>query len=421
MKIGVRFFVGVLAILCAETGWGQASLSPYSTLGIGDPQSLALAHNQGMGGLGLARAYTFWLNYQNPALLTYNEFSVFEIGMFGDYRTYEQGDQTGQSGGANLNYLAVSFPLKDRKWSMMIGLNPFSSVNYNFGFDGQVSGSDTDVLFVESGNGGLNQLSLSTGYKLFEGFSLGLKASYMFGVIKRESSNILNDINDPALYIPVVFDRQNVADVGLGTGLHYRLQLGETNLDLGLIYDFDMDLNATRLTRVELRNPDNETVQVDTTNSNVSGSIFIPAQLGGGFAFSKDFKWTIGMDFYTRDWSAFKNFDGTNPNFESTFKGVLGGEFVPNFSNPKSYFERLTYRAGFSFETIPYTFDNRQIREFGINFGWSMPVGRVSVLDFAARFGRRGTTEDGLIAEQYFRFFFGATFNDKWFQRRKFN
>ena len=426
MRIGVRVILGVVICLVVVRSYGQASLSPYSTLGIGDPKSLALAHNEGMGGLGLARGYTFWLNYMNPALLPYNEFSVFQIGLFGDYRSYQQGSESGQSGGANLNYLAVAFPLKDRKWSMMIGLNPFSSVNYNFSFDGRVetdpSGGSTDVVFAELGKGGINQFSLSTGYNLFKGFNIGVKASYMFGAIKRESSNIINDLQDPALFIPVVYDRQNVSDLAFGTGLAYRLQMGETNLDLGFIYDLDMNLNATRLTRVELRNPDNETLQVDTINSNLSGNIFIPSQIGGGFAFSKDFKWTVGMDFYSRDWSAFRNFEGTNADgFESTFKAILGGEFVPNFSNPKSYFDRVSYRAGFSFETIPYTFDAKQIREIGINIGWSLPVGRYSVLDIAARYGRRGTTADGLIQEQYFRFFFGATFNDKWFQRRKFN
>jgi hypothetical protein len=220
----------------------------------------------------------------------------------------------------------------------------------------------------------------------------------------------------------VIFERDNISDVALGAGLSYKIPVGdEVALELGFIYDFDMDLNATALRRVELRTPDNNTVQADTTVDGISGSVFVPAKLGGGFSFSKSLKWTVGMDYYFQDWGRFRNFGGSNPDFSSTNKVILGGEFIPNIDNPNTYFDRISYRLGFSYESSPYTFESGQITEVGVNFGWSLPVGRVSVLDFAVRYGQRGTTDNGLIAEQYFRFFFGATFNDQWFQRRKYN
>jgi len=424
MRKGTRTLLAILLLAVTGSVFGQASLSPYSTLGIGDPFQPTMIHNEGMAGLGLARGYTYWLNTMNPALLPYNEFSVFGIGMFGDYRSYQQGGESGTSGGANLKYLAIAFPLKDRKWTMMVDLSPYSSVNYNFGFTEDVSGTppnSTEVVFGRNGQGGLNRLSLSSGYNVFKGFNVGLKASYMFGVIKREYQNILSSTIDPAVYIPVVFERDNISDVALGTGLSYKIPIGETDLELGFIYDLDMNLNATALRRIELRTPNGNTVQADTTVDGITGNVFIPSKLGGGFSFSKSLKWTVGMDVYFQDWSRFRNFGGTNPNFSSTNKVILGGEFIPNILNPNTYLDRITYRLGLSYESSPYTFDSGQINEFGVNVGWSLPVGRVSVLDFAVRYGQRGTTDNNLISEQYFRFFFGATFNDKWFQRRKYN
>ena len=167
------FRIFILAILCGSyfTSMGQAALSPYSTLGVGDPKYASLAHNDGMGGLGLSKSYTYWLNYINPALLPQNSFTVFEFGMFGDYRNYEQGENTGQSGGLNLGYLATAFPIIENKMSFSIGLNPYSSVHYSYFTTGEIEGTTDEVILAEEGEGGINQLNLSVGYNLIGNFN----------------------------------------------------------------------------------------------------------------------------------------------------------------------------------------------------------------------------------------------------------
>jgi hypothetical protein len=44
------------------------------------------------------------------------------------------------------------------------------------------------------------------------------------------------------------------------------------------------------------------------------------------------------------------------------------------------------------------------LKDFGINFGFSMPVSRVSSLDFAFKVGKRGNVKDNTIEENYFKF-----------------
>ena len=88
----------------------------------------------------------------------------------------------------------------------------------------------------------------------------------------------------------------------------------------------------------------------------------------------------------------------------------------------RSYLKRITFRAGVSFEEKPYVLQDTQINEFGINFGWSLPVSRFSNLDFGLMVGNRGTTNNNLVREDFFKVYFGATFNDnRWFIRPKFN
>ena len=132
------------------------------------------------------------------------------------------------------------------------------------------------------------------------------------------------------------------------------------------------------------------------------------------------------MDAKFQTWPNFRDFDGSNENLEDQVKVILGGELTPDPTSVTSYFKRVTYRFGLSYENTPYQVANlegnfNQVNEFGINLGWSMPVSRISNLDFAITYGVRGNVEDTIIQEEYFRFHLGVTFNDQWFIKRKYN
>ena len=75
---------------------------------------------------------------------------------------------------------------------------------------------------------------------------------------------------------------------------------------------------------------------------------------------------------------------------------------------------------GVSLTELPYKINGQTIREFGINFGGSLPFG-VSSLDLAFKYGGLGTTNNDLVRETFFRVVIGATINDKWFRKRTYN
>lgn len=98
--------------------------SPYSALGIGEPLGQANVTNLGMGGIGVSNASPFYLNSQNPALLARRtRFTVFEVGLLGQSKQLSQrvldNQQTQRDFGANLNYLALAFPVSSR-WNMAL-------------------------------------------------------------------------------------------------------------------------------------------------------------------------------------------------------------------------------------------------------------------------------------------------------------
>ena len=88
-----------------------------------------------------------------------------------------------------------------------------------------------------------------------------------------------------------------------------------------------------------------------------------------------------------------------------------------------NYFSRIEYRLGGYYEETPLQIQGRTIPDYGITFGLGLPMrqnlgpgeNRRSIVNAGFIFGRRGTLEDGLIRESYFKLFIGITFNDKWF------
>ena len=61
---------------------------------------------------------------------------------------------------------------------------------------------------------------------------------------------------------------------------------------------------------------------------------------------------------------------------------------------------------------------NESIKDYGMNFGLGLPLG-VSKIDLGFEFGKRGTSSNGLIEENYFNVSVGLNLGAKWFEKRK--
>lgn len=80
----------------------------------------------------------------------------------------------------------------------------------------------------------------------------------------------------------------------------------------------------------------------------------------------------------------------------------------------------MTYRTGIQLEKTPFLINGEEINEFGINFGISFPVG-ASGVHTGFSWGQRGTTDNELVRERFFRVSLGVTLNERWFERYKYD
>ncbi|MEQ9305035.1 MAG: hypothetical protein RJQ14_14090, partial [Marinoscillum sp.] len=122
--------IGSLVFTLLLSGWlsAQSINSPYSNNGLGEMLFPGLIHNYGAGQVGIGMATPWHINLQNPALLTYNNFSTFQVGLFGDFRTYESSFGTAKDNSTSLRFLALSFPVVNNRWTSSISLLPISVV-----------------------------------------------------------------------------------------------------------------------------------------------------------------------------------------------------------------------------------------------------------------------------------------------------
>lgn len=413
------FFVLISLFSVAEV-WGQAR-SPFTTAGIGEPYGNALINTQGMAGVGVSQPQYWHMNNQNPALLVYNNLTVFQAGLLAESRTIRQDTAKEKSVGGNMNYLVTAFPVKYGKWTTGIGLMPYTTVKYKIAYIGNIVNSTDSTEVVEEGSGGLSQLYWSNGVRLYKGLAIGLKAAYIFGSTKNTYSNRLLRSNQPINYNSTVEDKLYVQDLSLTGGISYSIDSlfakKRYRLSFGATTTFGSNLNSRLRTELYRSTATGGSVDNDTLAA-VDGHIYIPPAFTGGISLSRGTKWSLGTEVSYQDWTAFKSINQESETLGTSWRVALGGELTPDQVSEK-FLKRMVYRAGFSFEQYPYKANNKTVNDLGINFGFSLPAGRSSV-DMAFRYGKRGTLSDNGLQENYFKVFFGITFNDQWFIKRRF-
>lgn len=421
----MRKYIWLLAIVFvfqnSNSVHAQITFSPYTIKGIGDLSGMAMSNNFGMGEVGIGMPTYFQINNLNPSLLVNNNLSIFQMGAAGESRRIETAQTSEKNGSGGIKYLAFAFPVMPGKWTTSLGLMPYSTVNYNTIASTIVEGTTVPLEYNFKGSGGITQVYFANGFSLLNKLNIGFSATYLFGLVETETVTNLGDNTIIAPFPTAIYESIDYTGFKFKGGLSYRHTLSDLSyLNMGLTYETNADLDGEKFLRLERRSATGLTIPGDTLIFNEPGTFKTPSELGIGFSYEKLNKFAIGLDLRFNQWDKNPEFGTSSGEYISTTFIGLGMEFVPDFTNVNSYFKRIKYRFGASFEEVPYLVQNKKLTDFGINFGWSLPIG-VSSLDMGFKYGQRGTVSNNLIRERYFKFVLGATINDRWFVRRKYD
>lgn len=405
-----RLLVIILLCITTATSAQEATSSPYSFFGVGSTNFRGTVENRSMGGISMY-SDSIHLNLQNPSGYAHLKLVAFSVGGAHKYVSQETATESGAASSTSINYLALGVPL-GKKFGAGFGLIPLTSVGYNLESQSGLN------LVQNTGQGGMNKVFLSFGYLINDNFSVGVDANYNFGNIENRSLLFSPDVQ----FATSETNRSNLSGFGLNFGATYRGMLTD-NLELfsSITYTPETNLDSENFRTVSSVFVPNINFQaeVDPREIDVDDSkLKLPSQVTFGLGIGQPRKWFVGAEYTTQETSNFTNrsFTLDNVEFTNTNRYKMGGFYVPRHTAFSGYFNKVTYRAGLRYENTGLVINDEKINEFGISFGVGLPVGRMfSNFNIGFEYGNRGTTNKGLVRENFFNTVISLSLNDRWF------
>lgn len=430
----VIVFIVVFAIQAqAQNG----SASPYSFYGIGSLKFKGTVENRSMGGLSIFTD-SIHINFRNPSGYAGNNLKIwnnenrpvkFTVGGSSSNLTLKTEDESQAVNATTFDYLALAVPMG--KFGLGFGLMPYTSVGYKL--ESSSAAGHLDQRF--QGEGGLNKAFLGFGYQITPKLGIGVDASYNFGNVQNSALQFRYQDGEPLQYHSKENNRSDLSGINLNFGMNYKTMITKKHqLTAALTYMPKSSItsdNQRYFSTVVVDPFTNDeliinTIEADLDAQNLrSTDLILPSLLSFGAVIGVPQKWFAGGEYTFQKTSEFDNpiFTIGNAEFVDASTIAVGGFYIPDFKSFSSYWKRIVYRAGVRFENTGLRINNQTINEFGMSFGIGLPVGAdiFSNANIGFEFGKRGTTKENLIQENFMNLQIGLSLNDRWFNKRKYN
>ena len=419
--INICLFCIVATAAMAQSGTN----SPYTRYGFGQLSDQSFGTTKAMGGIAYGLRDGLHINAANPASysavdsLTF----LFDAGMSLQNPNFKENGLKNSAKNSTVDYIAMQFRLWKRM-GMTLGFLPYSMVGYNMSQTETVPNSEyqygntTSRLMSYKGEGGLKQVFVGLGYKVFENLSIGANFSSLYGEISHTSSLTFSNTNASS---SVLANKLEISDYKIDLGLQYTHKFGKKHtLNLGAVYSLGHDLNSTgyNIRETYLSGSNYPATQsIDT----IKNAFSLPHTLGFGATYVYNKRLTVGLDYTLQKWGETKFFNEEGK-FQNRSKIALGAEYLPNPIG-RNYLKRIRYRAG-AYYSDPYTkIDGKEgAREYGVSFGFGLPLEVFqgsSLLNISGQYVKVSPKVKGMLEENYLRVNIGLTFNDRWFMKWK--
>ena len=431
-----RIFLITILFLSFNFQAQEGTSSPYSFYGIGSLKFKGTTENRAMGGLSIYND-SIHMNFRNPAsyvgknLFSFNNEArlvKFTVGIGHSDTKLETSNASDNTTTTTFDYLGLNVPMG--KFGMGFGLIPHSSVGYKL----ESRNSIDSIQYKYSGNGGLNKVFLGFGYLISDNISIGVDARYNFGNIQNNALEFLYDDEQlPLDYQAREINRSDLSGINYNIGISYNAVFNEkTQLVSSLTYSPGYNLKSKNkrtfasviVNDSGIEYPINE-IEVDLLSLDLEETdLKMPSKMSIGLGIGSIRNWFVGSEYTMIKSSVFSSdlLDIENATFEDSSILSIGGFYIPDYNSFNKVWQRIVYRSGIYFEKTGLNINNQSIKEFGISFGLGIPVGRLfSNLNTVVEIGRRGTTNENLVKENFVNFQLSLSLNDRWFVKRKYN
>lgn len=425
----------ILSAFSASAQEGEyGSYAPYSIFGVGNLAGNTSAYAVSMAGAGIASRNASYINTLNPASVTARDSLAFMV----DFSLYNKNTIFDQTAGGekmrsasnvtNMGAMAISFPLF-RNTAMMVGLSPYSSAGYKYSFleeDPILIAKNGNIAYSDYGQGSLYKVFAAVGTTFRRKLSLGAELDYYFGNFEKIYSESFaksgyNQVQD-------TYD-MSLNAVGAKFGIQYEFNAGNKwKVGIGATYELDSRLKGmVDYTHLAVGSVENVTVLAQSDTLSKSSPVRLAGEIGFGLSVSNGERFRANLDYTLSDWSrtgidskgGFSVNTSELPFVAGKRHSIKGGvEYTPNRNDIRYYTNRISYRAGAYYNNEYYKVAGNEIHNFGITLGATLPIYQWrNGLTVALDLGQRGTTDNALVRERYFRISIGVNLADIWFRR----
>ena len=275
------------------------------------------------------------------------------------------------------------------------------------------------------GEGGVNTAFLTFGFKVFKKIGVGITTNYEFGNLNHITTRFLEDVE----LATRIESNSSLSGINNVYSLLFREKISKQltfHATYILSQEFNLGSNNTQtLSTYSVTNQyGGDVEEIDLASMNLEKTeITVPKSQTIGLGLGVETKWFVGAEFQQKDGGGLDNklFSLENVDFQKGSRFSLGGFYIPKYDSFTSYFSTIVYRAGLRIEDTGLNIQGQAIKEVGFNFGFGIPFQGFSNLNLGFEIGKRGTTNSGLIEENFFSVRLGMSWSDLWFVKNKYN
>jgi hypothetical protein len=426
----LKFFVIALILTIPSVMYGQNSSStssPYSRFGFGTMMGTSFGRGDGMGGIGIGTRNSFQINTANPASYTSIDSLTFlvQFGLDARFTSSKTATSSNMRSNVNFNHLTFALPIT-KWWAGSFGFLPYASKGYDIASTDGAADLTTTSTSTFSGTGTLTKLYFGNAFKLGKHLSVGVNTWFMFGKIIDETYVYFP--NDANAYDYQKDNSLSAHGFGVTGGIQYQIETKHNNsFTFGATFEPKVNINSSYTiheVRELFRGSSTQTALIDTVQHVVSSNngLNIPMSYGTGFSYSIKNRITFGADAYFQQWQGCQFLGQQVSFYANSSKYSVGLEYTPNQYSIRSYWERVQYRFGGSYESSYLILNGNQIKGYAATAGIGLPLGRSRTeLNISGEFGKLGTTANNLIKETYAKITIHLMLHDRWFFKQKFD
>jgi hypothetical protein len=405
--LALASFALLFVFFSAKIAAQNMTSTPYSMFGIGQIDMGEYGRSAGMAGTGIGLRFDNVLNMNNPASLSAIDSMrfIFDFTTEGKYSQFLSQGSTKNIMNANYRRLAAGFRFSPR-WATSVGILPFSVVGYNIVSTQQKEGTTSTVDVTDEGSGGISKLYWANSFKLTNAFTIGINTSLFFGNIVRKQTVETWTISKQSRTYSSYFD----------FGAQYAGKFGKDwKYAVGAIYGYSAKLPMTDSLHITTSSQLINETFTSTTRQ------YIPEFYGVGISLCKNEKLTLAADYKFQKWSKLSTNNSSSCRFADVHRFSIGLDYLPEPRIATSYFQRVNYQFGFTTSNSYIETAVIHPRDYAVTFGMGLPIMNGSKINCAFEFGTTGSTQNGMIRENYGKIILNFNIMEGWFYHRKIN